>query len=338
MLSIFRPFFKDLGIDLGTANTVIFLNKQGFIINEPSVVAIGQNNRTFALGKEAKEMMGKIGDSVRVIRPLADGVIADFQAGDAMVRGFIKAAKIQRFMIGRVIMGVPTGITEVEKRAIIDSAESAGAREVYLVAEPMAAAIGIGIDINASHANMIVDIGGGTTDIAVINYGGIVVDNTIRVAGDELNEAIIRHMKNQYNMKIGEVSAERIKIEHGCVKSKKSREKFIVKGLDTTHGLPRQLELPISFFPEALNDVLGTIISAILNTLEMLPEELSADIIDRGIILTGGGSLLKGLDELILEKTNLPVSIADNPLYTVAIGTSEILFDFKKYKNVFMKM
>ena len=177
-------------------------------------------------------------------------------------------------MIGRVIMGVPTGITEVEKRAIIDSAETAGAREVYLVAEPMAAAIGIGIDINASHANMIVDIGGGTTDIAVINYGGVVVDNTIRVAGDELNEAIIRHMKNQYNLKIGEVTAERIKIENGCIKSGKSNEKFIVKGLDTTYGLPRQLELPISFFSEALNDVLGTITSAILNTLEMLPEEL----------------------------------------------------------------
>lgn len=241
-------------------------------------------------------------------------------------------------MIGRVVMGVPTGITEVEKRAIIDSAETAGAREVYLVAEPMAAAIGIGIDIGASHANMIVDIGGGTTDIAVINYGGIVVDNTIRIAGDELNEAIIRHMKNQYNLKIGEVTSERIKMEYGCAIFENNNEKFIVKGLDTTNGLPRQLELPISFFPEALNDVLGTIISAILNTLEMLPEELSADIIDRGIILTGGGSLLKGLDELISDKTNLPVSIADNPLYTVAIGTSEIFFDFKKYKNVFMKM
>jgi rod shape-determining protein MreB len=338
MLPIFRPLFKDLGVDLGTANTVIFLDKKGFIINEPSVVAIDQNNNTIALGKEAKEMMGKIGRSVMVVRPLADGVIADFKAGDAMVRGFIKAAKIQRFMIGRVIMGVPTGITEVEKRAIIDSAETAGAREVYLVAEPMAAAIGIGIDIGASNANMIVDIGGGTTDIAVINYGGIVVDNTIRVAGDELNEAIIRHMKNQYNLKIGVVTAEKIKMEHGCAIYKDSNDKFIVKGLDTTNGLPRQLELPISFFPDALNDVLGTIVSAILNTLEMLPEELSADIIDRGVILTGGGSLLKGLDELIVDKTNLPVSVADNPLYTVAIGTSEIFFDFKKYKNVFMKM
>lgn len=338
MISVFRPLFKDLGIDLGTANTVIFLNKQGFIINEPSVVAIGPGGKTVALGKEAKEMMGKIGEAVQVIRPLADGVIADFHAGDAMVRGFIKSAKIQRFMIGRVIMGVPTGITEVEKRAIVESAESAGAREVYLVAEPMAAAIGIGIDINASHANMIVDIGGGTTDIAVINYGGIVVDNTIRVAGDELNEAIVRHMRNKYNMKIGEVTAERIKIEYGCVNPGNTTEKFIVKGLDTTNGLPRQLELPLTFFPEALNDVLGTIISAILNTLEILPEELSSDIIDRGIILTGGGSLLKGLDDLILEKTNLPVSIADNPLYTVAIGTSEILYDFKKFKNVFVRM
>jgi rod shape-determining protein MreB len=220
----------------------------------------------------------------------------------------------------------------------MDSAESAGAREVYLVAEPMAAAIGIGIDIHASHANMIVDIGGGTTDIAVINYGGIVVDNTIRIAGDELNEAIIRHMRNQYNLKIGEVTAERIKIENGSIKKNVTREKFVVKGLDTTNGLPRQLELSTTFFSDALNDVLGTIISAILSTLEMLPEELSADLIDRGIILTGGGSLLRGLDDLILEKTNLPVSIADNPLYTVAIGTGEILYDFKKYKNVFLKM
>jgi rod shape-determining protein MreB len=338
MLSIFRSLFKDLGIDLGTANTIIFLNKKGFIINEPSVVALDQDYRTIAIGKEAKEMMGKIGKAIRVIRPLADGVIADFEAGEAMIRGFIRSAKIQRFLIGRVIMGVPTGITEVEKRAIIESAETAGAREVYLIAEPMAAAIGIGIDINASHANMIVDIGGGTTDIAVINYGGIVIDNTIRVAGDEVNEAIIRHLKMQYHLTIGEVTAERIKIEHGNILNEKNGEMFTVKGMDTTNGLPRQLELPGTFFSDALNDVIGTIVAAILHILEILPEELAADIIDRGIILTGGGSLLRGLDEIIRQKTNLPVSIADNPLYTVAIGTREILYDFKSYKNVFMKM
>ncbi len=338
MLSLFRLIFKDLGVDLGTANTIIFLEKKGFIINEPSVVALDHSYRTVALGKAAKEMMGKIGKSIKVIRPLADGVIADFEAGEAMVRGFIKSAKIHRFLIGRIIMGVPSGITEVEKRAIIESAETAGAREVYLVAEPMAAAIGTGIDVTASSANMIVDIGGGTTDIAVINYGGIVVDNTIRIAGDELNEAIIRHMKNKFNLKIGEVTAENIKIDHGNILNEKNGESFTVKGLDTTNGLPRQLELSNSFFSEALEDVVGTIVTAILNTLEVLPEELAADIIDRGIILTGGGSLLRGLDEIIRQKTNLPVSIADNPLYTVAIGTREILYDFNSYKNVFMTM
>jgi len=338
MLSIFRPVFKDLGIDLGTANTVIFMNNKGFIINEPSVVALDKNSHTIALGTEAKKMLGKIGDDVKIVRPLADGVIADFEAGEAMVRGFIRAAKIAKFMIGRVIMGVPTGITEVEKRAIVESAEKAGAREVFLVGEPMAAAIGIGIDVNGGNAHMVVDIGGGTTDIAVINYGRIVLDNTIRIAGDELNEAIIRHMKNEYQLKIGEVTAEKIKIEKGNILNKKSNETFVVKGLDAVHGLPRQMEIPCSFFNEALTDIVGTIVTSILNTLESLPEELAGDIVDRGIILTGGGSLLTGLDDLVRQKTGLPVSLADNPLYTVALGTREILFDFKKYQNVFMKM
>ncbi|MFC2088116.1 rod shape-determining protein [Calditrichota bacterium] len=337
-MSLFRMFLSDLGIDLGTANTVIFLNNKGFIVNEPSVVALDQDYHTIALGKYAKQMMGKIEPSIKVVRPLAHGVIADFEAGEAMVRGFIRSAKMQRFLIGRVVIGVPTGITQVEKRAIMESTENAGAREVYLIAEPMAAAIGIGIDINAGNANMIVDIGGGTTDIAVINYGGIVVDNTIRMAGDDLNEAIVRHMKAKYHLKIGELTAEQIKIEHGCIASKVNGEIFMVKGMDVSTGLPCQMEIPYTFFDDALSDVIGTIISAILRILEILPEELVSDIIDRGIVLTGGGSLLRGLDDLIRQKTNLPVSIADNPLHTVAIGTREILYNFEKYERAFMKM
>lgn len=337
-MSIFNLFFSDLGIDLGTANTVIFLNNKGFIINEPSVVALDRDFQTVAIGKYAKQMTGKIENTIRIIRPLAHGVIADFEAGEAMVRGFIQAAKLQRFLIGKVVIGVPTGITKVEKRAIIESAENAGAREVYLIPEPMAAAVGIGIDVNAGYANMIVDIGGGTTDIAVINYGGIVVDNTIRMAGDDLNEAIIRCMKNEYHLKIGELTAEQIKIEYGQIGPSVNGKMFKVKGLDIGSGLPSQLDIPCTFFNEAMKDVIGTIISAIMRILEILPEELASDIIDRGIVLTGGGALLKGLDELIKQKTNLPVNIADNPLHTVAIGTREILYNFKKYEHAFMKM
>ena len=337
MYSLLNYVFTNLGIDLGTANTVVFAERKGYVVNQPSVIAFNKNYQMIAYGTEAKEMLGKTGDQIKVLRPLADGVIADFVAGEEMVKAFIRSASIPKYRIGRIVMGVPTGITEVEKVAVIESAEQAGAREVYLIAEPMAAAIGIGIDVKGKDAHMIVDIGGGTTDIAVINYGGIVVDNTIRIAGDELNEAIIRYFKMKYNMRIGETTAERLKISFGTVSDKYNGQAVTIKGLDVQNGLPRQLILTNSCFVEATKDVVETIISAIMNTLEKLPAELVNDLVDRGIILTGGGSLLTGLSEVISEKTSLPVSVADNALFSVAEGTRLILDDFKKYHDILMR-
>ena len=336
MYGFLNSFFTNLGIDLGTANTIVYSDSRGYVINQPSVVAFRQGLQIIAFGAEAKEMLGKTGKSIRVIRPLADGVIADFEAGEEMVKAFIRSAGVPRYRIGKIIMGVPTGITEVEKFAVIESAEHAGAREVYLIEEPMAAAIGLGLDVKGKQAHMIVDIGGGTTDIAVINYGGIVVDNTIRIAGDELNEAVIRFFKNNYQMRIGESSAERMKIDFGTVTEKYNGKAVVVKGLDMQTGMPRQLILPSSFFVEALNDITDVITNAVLNTLEKLPAELVNDLVDRGIILSGGGALLKGLDDVIRERTKLPVSVADNALYSVAEGTRLIIEDFKTYKSLLM--
>jgi len=337
MYNLLKYVFTNLGIDLGTANTVVFAERKGYIVNQPSVIAFNKNYDVIAFGLEAKDMLGKTGDRIRVIRPLADGVIADFVAGEEMVKAFIRSASVPKYRIGKVVMGVPTGITEVEKLAVIESAEQAGAREVYLIAEPMAAAVGIGLDVKGKDAHMIVDIGGGTTDIAVINYGGIVVDNTIRIAGDEMNEAIIRYFKTKYNMRIGEATAERLKISHGTVSEKYNGKAVTVKGLDVQNGLPRQLIITNSFFIDALKDVVGTIITAIMNSLEKLPAELVNDLVDRGIILTGGGALLNGLDEIICEKTSLPVSVAHNALYSVAEGTRLILDDFHSYQDIFLR-
>lgn len=337
MYNFLKYIFTNLGIDLGTANTIVFAEKKGYIINEPSVIAFNRQFDVIAFGSEAKDMLGKTGDRIKVIRPLADGVIADFVAGEEMVKSFIRSASVAKYRIGKVIMGVPTGITEVEKLAVIESAEQAGSREVYLIAEPMAAAIGIGLDVKGKDAHMIVDIGGGTTDIAVINYGGIVVDNTIRIAGDELNEAIVRYFKMKYNMRIGESTAERLKMSHGTVSEKYNGKAVTIKGLDIQNGLPRQLILTNSFFIEAMKDVVSTIITAIMNTLEKLPAELVNDLVERGIILTGGGALLNGLDEIICEQTSLPVSVAHNALFSVAEGTRLILDDFNYYQDILMR-
>jgi rod shape-determining protein MreB len=334
MLTFIKHIFTNLGIDLGTANTVVFTDTRGFVVNQSSVIAFNTNNDVIAFGNEAKEMLGKTGELIRVIRPLADGVIADFEAGEELVKSFIRSAEVPKYRIGKVVMGVPTGITEVEKIAVIESAEQSGAREVYLIAEPMAAAIGIGLDVQGKDAHMIVDIGGGTTDIAVITYGGIVIDNTIRVAGDELNEAIVRYFKNKYNMRIGEATAERLKIEFGTISEKYNGKAVTVKGLDVQTGLPRQLILSSSFFIEALQDVTDIIIAAIMNTLEKLPPELVNDLVDRGIILTGGGAMLRGLDDIIREKTSLPVNVAENALFSVAEGTRLILENFKTYRKM----
>jgi rod shape-determining protein MreB len=337
MFNLLKYVFTNLGIDLGTANTVVFAERKGYIVNQPSVIAFNNHYDVIAYGLEAKDMLGKTGDRIKVIRPLADGVIADFVAGEEMIKAFIRSSSVPKYRIGKVVMGVPTGITEVEKLAVIESAEQAGAREVYLIAEPMAAAVGIGLDVKGTDAHMIVDIGGGTTDIAVINYGGIVVDNTIRIAGDEMNEAIIRYIKTKYNMRIGEITAECLKMSHGTVSEKYNGKAVTIKGLDVQNGLPRQLIITNSFFIEAMKDVVGTIITAIMNTLEKLPAELVNDLVDRGIILTGGGALLNGLDEIICEKTSLPVHVAHNALYSVAEGTRLILDDFHGYKDILLR-
>jgi rod shape-determining protein MreB len=337
MFNLRAFLFTDLAIDLGTANTIVFAAKKGYVINEPSVIAFNGSTHVIAIGKEAKEMLGKTGEFIKVIRPLADGVIADFMAGEEMVKAFIRSASIPKFLIGRVVMGVPTGITEVEKRAVIESAEQAGAREVHLVAEPMAAAIGTGLDVKGKEAHMIVDIGGGTTDIAVINYGGIVIDSTVRIAGDEMNEAIIRFMKSKYHLNIGESSAEQLKINYGVVNVNDDQKSFAVKGFDFHSGLPCQLSLTTGIFRDALGDIVGIIVSAILDTLERLPADLIGDIIEKGIILTGGGALLQGLDQVIRERTKLPVSIADNALFSVAEGTRCIIDDFPTYRDVLMR-
>lgn len=324
-LTFFKDFYRNIAIDLGTANTLVWLSKGGYVINEPSVIAFNTKYDVFALGIEAKKMMGKVPAGLKVIRPLRDGVIADFIAGEAMIKGFIRLAGVPRFLINRIVLGVPTGTTSVERRAITDSAMAAGARRSYLVAEPMAAAIGIGLDVLGGSPSMIIDVGGGTTDIAVINYGKIVLDNTLRIAGDEMNEALIRFVKNHYKMNIGEQTAEQIKISYGVACPEYTGKEFEIKGMDIQTNLPRRITLSDAIFPEAFASILKTIVSAVRETLDQLPPEMAGDLIDHGVILTGGGALLKGLDQYIRKQIQLPVSVPDNALYCVAEGTRRIV-------------
>ena len=333
---IFNPFHIDLGIDLGTANTIIYAKKRGFICNEASYIALNQNNKTIAIGNRAKEMMGKTPSSIKVVRPLVDGVISDFEAGEAFIQGFIKQAKIPRFRMGRVVMGVPTQASEVEKMAMINSAKLAGAKKVYLIAEPMAATIGLNQNVMGGSANMVVDIGGGTTDIAVINYGGIVVDNTIRIAGDDIDQAIASYLNRKYRIKIGLVTAEKLKTKLINLAETTNNEVFVFKSLDSIKGTARKYELPVEIFKDAVKEVIDEIINAILHVLEILPAELSSDIINSGITLTGGGSQLPGLDSKIAKATGISVHVADNPLFSVANGIKKILNDLKYYKKIFL--
>lgn len=328
--------FKNIGIDLGTANTIVYLQQKEFVLNEPSVIAFTDRGVLRALGKEAREMMGKTHPGLKVMRPMADGVISDFVAAEQMIKGFIRLTGVPRFLLNRMVVGVPSGITSVEKKAVIDSAHSAGARRTFLIAEPMAAAIGIGLDVLGSEAAMIVDIGGGTTDIAVINYGGIVLDNTLRIAGDELNEALIRHFKNQYHLKIGLQSAEKIKILHGIAHEEVAGESFEVQGIDIQNHLPRRIEVSPLMFLDAFSFILQTIADTVITTLEELPPDLATDLIDRGIILSGGGSLLKGLDIYLREQIKIPVSIPDNALFSVAQGTQKIIEEFSRFESILM--
>lgn len=337
-MSFFNFLSTDIGIDLGTANTLIFLKDKGIIVNEPSLIAFEETNgKVVAVGLEAREMLGRTHHDIVTIRPLKDGVIADFEATEVMIREFIKKAKVSRISIGKVVICVPSGITEVEKRAVRDSAERSGAREVYLVAEAMASAIGIGLDIDKPVGNMIVDIGGGTTEIAVISLGGIVLHTSIRIGGDEMNEAIVQYFKKNYNLLIGEKTAENLKCEIGSALPLDEEITTTVKGRDLIDGIPKTVEVNSIEIREALSEPINTIIESIKMTLEQTPPELASDILDRGIILSGGGALCRRLDDRIMQETHLPVNVADDPLTCVVRGTGKILNDFPLFQKVLLK-
>jgi rod shape-determining protein MreB len=328
----------DLGIDLGTANSLIYVNGKGIVVNEPSIIALEEEtDKVVAIGNEAREMVGRTHRDIMTIRPLKDGVIADFEATEIMMRELIKKASINRMLIGRIVVDVPSGITEVEKRAVRDSAERAGGREVHLVPEAMAAAIGVGLDIGHPIGNMIVDIGGGTSEIAVISLNGIVDHASIRVGGDEMNQAIMNFFKKNYNLLIGETTAENIKCTIGSAMPLAEEIKTEVKGRDLVDGIPKTIEISSVEIREALNECIQMIVEAVRLSLERIAPELASDILDRGIILTGGGSLLKNLDARMREDTSLPVHLADDPLTCVVRGCGKIIENFEMYEKVLLK-
>jgi len=328
MLSQFLGLFSnDIGIDLGTANTLVYVKDRGIVLREPSVVAIqAGTKRILAVGDEAKRMLGRTPGNIVAIRPMKAGVIADFEITEAMLRYFIKKIHNRRKMVRpRIIIAVPSDITEVEKRAVKDSATHAGAREVFLIEEPMAAAIGVGLPVQEPAGNMIVDIGGGTTEVALISLAGIVFSRTVRVGGDEMDECIVQYMKRVYNLMIGERMAEDIKITMGSAYPVEEETSVEVKGRDLVAGLPKTLTITSAEIREALQEPVSSIIDAIRITLERCPPELAADLVDRGMILAGGGALLTGIEKLIAEQTGLPVHVADDPLSAVAEGTGVVL-------------
>ena len=331
-------FTTDIAMDLGTANTLIFIKSKGIVLNEPSIVAFDRNSKEIiALGYKAKEMQGREHREIRVLRPMRDGVIADFEIAEGMIRAFIKKVSPSAFTGRRIVVAVPSGVTEVEKRAVRDSAEHAGAKEVHLLAEPMAAAIGVGIDVEAPVGNMIIDIGGGTTEIAVIALSGIVTVESIRTAGDEMNNAIVQFFKKNYNLLIGERTAESIKCEVGSAVPLKEEITIQVKGRDLVGGVPKTVEVSSVEIREALNENIAQIVEIVKQTLERTPPELSSDILDRGVLLTGGGALLKGLDERIRMETNLPVHVAEDPLTAVVRGAGKAIENINKYSKVFIR-
>lgn len=327
----------DVGIDLGTANTLVYVKGQGVVLCEPSVVAIERGtNHVLAVGEEAKRMLGRTPGNIIAIRPMKDGVIADFDITEAMLRYFIRKVHKKRTLISpRVLIAVPSGITEVEKRAVKDSAERAGARSpVFLVEEPIAAAIGVGLPVQEPSGSMIVDIGGGTTEMAVISLSGIVHAKSIRIGGDEFDDAITNHIKKSYNLMIGERTAEDIKIKIGSAASLEPEMTMEVRGRDILAGLPKTITITSQEIREALSEPLSAILEAIRITLERTPPELSADLIDRGIVLAGGGALLRGLDRLVSEETGLPVHIAEDPLTAIALGTGRYLSDLNLLRKL----
>lgn len=324
-------FSTDLAIDLGTANTLVYVKGKGIVLSEPSVVAVRTDyrlkNRVLAVGQEAKRMLGRTPGNIVAIRPMRDGVIADFEVTEAMLRHFIRKVHNRRsFVRPRIIIAVPSGITQVEKRAVRESAESAGAREVFLIEEPMAAAIGAGLPITEPICNMIVDIGGGTTEVAVISLAGIVYSHSLRVAGDKMDAAILQHIKRKYNLLIGERTAEIIKTTIGnAYPSEDSVDSIEVKGRDLVSGIPKILNIDSDEIRAAISEQLDAIVETVKIALEQTPPELAADIVDSGIVLTGGGALLKNLDKLLVKESSLPIAIAEDPLSTVALGSGKAL-------------
>jgi rod shape-determining protein MreB len=337
-MGFFDFLSNDIGIDLGTANTLIHIRGKGIVINEPSVVALDVTaKKPVAIGGEAKKMLGRTPGEIIAIRPLKDGVIADFTLTEHLLTRFIKRVqKYPFFLRPRAVIGVPSGITEVEKRAVVDSAHTAGCREVHLVAEPMAAAIGMGIPVEDPSGNMIIDVGGGTAEIAVIALYGIVCNNSVRVGGDEMDDAIVLYMKKTYNLLIGESTAEQLKIQVGSAFPMEQELEIEVKGRDLIAGIPKTLTISSMEIREALNEPVNAIVEAVKQALEQTPPELSADILDKGIIMSGGGTQLRGLDERLRQETNLPVHLIDEPMSCVVKGTANILENFEKYRKVLM--
>ena len=328
---------NEIAVDLGTANTLIYVRGEGIVLNEPSVVAVHKaTGKIMGIGLEAKRMLGRTPDGILAVRPMKDGVIADFDVCEKMLRYFL-ASIINKHVFPvkpKVIVCVPSGITEVEKRAVRDSAQSAGAKEVYMVAEPMAAAIGVGLPIETPTGNMVIDIGGGTTEIAVIALSGIVCDTSIRTGGDEMDTAIVQFMRKNYNLLIGEPTAERIKIEIGSAASVGEEREMEVKGRDLVSGIPKTVRVHSSEIREAIQEPVQQIVDAVRRALEITPPELASDIVDRGIVMTGGGSLIRGLDVLLSHETSLPIHVDEDPLTCVVRGTGRILDDPEKYRSV----
>ena len=339
---IFGLFSNDLAIDLGTANTLVYVKGKGIVLCEPSVVAVRSDgkggNKVLAVGKEAKMMVGRTPGNIMAIRPMKDGVIADFEITEVMLRHFIRMVHNRRALIRpRIIICVPSGITQVEKRAVRESAESAGAREVFLIEEPMAAAIGAGLPITEPTSNMVVDIGGGTTEVAVISLSGIVYSKSVRVGGDKMDEAILQHIKRKYNLLIGIRTAEIIKTTIGNAYPGDDVETIDVKGRDLVTGIPKILTIDSDEVRKAIAEQIETIVEAVRIALEQTPPELAADTVDKGIILTGGGSLLKNLDVLLREETRLPITIADDPLTTVVLGSGKALDNLSTFREILIQ-
>lgn len=338
-MSFFSIGSKDIGMDLGTSNILLTIKGKGIVLNEPAVVAINrQTNQIVATGHEAKEMLGRTPEQIRAVRPMKDGVIADFTATGLMVRNII-AKVCKRYNCGRprVVVGVPSGITEVEERAVEEAVSQAGAREVFLIEEPMAAAIGAGLDVAEPTGNMVVDIGGGTTEVAVISLGGIVVSDSIKIAGDTIDEEIINYIKNNLNLAIGYMAAEQVKLELGCAMPLVTQKSLEIRGRELTTGLPENKIVTSEQIQEAMAPSIEKIIDLVKSTLEKTPPELAADIVERGITLTGGGALIKNIDMLLSQRTEIPVYIAERPLDCVANGTSKTIEDMDKLRTALIR-